>query len=1694
MNWRECKMAKKFMAALLSFAMTAGMLPVSVFAQEDAQTGVDFEEVSEDTSVFVSGYEEADVNGDATFELTEFHMTDSDWITDPDSGYVTEIDRHPSVSVEWTTTGLDAPEDNEWYDAELFVAPNSMSGVNSSLTSLASMNHWSEDDPRRTRISGLGNNYWQASVSKGSMSYAGGKFTGMLGGNFMDLSDAAINDGSTCTWQLLIYKRTKIDDDNVDSVVVYQTDFAETNPDWYVGLPFMNEAHMEIAYTWGDDYALAATDDVSYEAEIYVWPGQSLQDPYSFSYGWVAPVRWSTVQDFNVLMAQGAWADCMLEKNGVSAWFCNDEDMQQSLGEGNSLTPVPGEVYTTGLVINKIDRSSGSTVVTEGFRRSPVVEFTVSEGTDPGEGLAPGETSGSTSVMPDSGTDEWKKAIAPKLDSVEILKYPEGGTGELKMGVTFHFPNLPDGLAIEDVPGFNGMSVLINATHESDGVEKTGQLRPEEARVTSDPSTGIDDISDYWDWAYLSDGKCYTVKTIDLVAESALEYSDSDSVVNGACAGDLIKVSMRASGIIRDGDGKYVDSYGTPNSAAVRFTVSDSIKDETFTKAYLDDPEDVYVSLGTYQDDERTFNVNIDPDNPKLEELTGGMWAVAVVHMTKDTNLNYHIFPMKEDKLKVASGTSGYVTYATDMYSRQNWQWCDSKGNILDTDHPWSGFDGVSGIDAGMGNSTGINVSAYQFPGVTKTDANAHLGYYDDEDMYIGIQAVSKDDSNVTSGLVVVRVPLNSDSLSKNFRPIGIETGEDPHTDPDVQVTQPSIGYGARTIYSDSIPNLSVSKTDGSFTFDSLMNGTKVLVKDTDYTVAKGSVTIKKEYLETLDGGSYTFTFHYTGVAGEDDTTPVDPTLTLTVVKMCTPAIAVTGNGGVDITDGCEIKWYKNESRYTEATLPVASGTKLYYTVTPGDTLKTDGVQYYKLAQGDATISEDGQTVNVKLGRQGSVTLNPVLKNGTKLPNTDEGYYKVSWSVKKKAEADVDGAASAPVDPAPEDDPMNSGLYDTGTVLSYTIRMYGKYKDEYPDIEDGEVTVGFGNKIEDVRIGLRNNITLSVSGNKTDGSEITDDDVIVSWYVKSEESGEFVIAGTGKTLKKIQLDPGTKLYYEIVPKDRTVNGSSVYNWLQFHGVPLALSPDTPATVCSVSENFVTVTDEPQSLEVELLPVRNVTLKGKVTNGKKVGSENLVISVTQTPWANFKSTPYFSSYYSKELSKENITGKTPGDGNSIEYSATVYDFDADVRLRDERRNFDGTYAGAVYTGGDEMQAQSATLEATELPSYFDLYVKRVEPWKGEVRHNGIVESEDEYNAFEYEESAYFEFSLYNVTKESPVPESDYDIEYNGARSRVLLDTRAIAESGSIEMADELKLTMTVPGEKQANLHAYLNGAFSDTVVVKKNMSNADYENNRHYFNIRYYGWGKIGFWLPYTYDWQGYNDKLYALYSVSENGTDTVLVGSGKAYGGRQDYEVKAGKYILCQTSETKWLHSLPSTYEELQMVLKENEYVSVPIELKKEKSEYVDFTELGVPVAENRVLFKEGGGFDLDMYNPSLTEPTQVRLEYAVDDSVARANPDGLYAIRVNLHDGSSPIALKRDKYHDFQNPEMHDSCINLYANGKLDTENTVEFDYSGGFYSIYAQDPRSFIMYTTQPSGVIYFYVYGAMAGEYAINAGSPG
>ncbi|MBR4758681.1 MAG: putative Ig domain-containing protein, partial [Lachnospiraceae bacterium] len=1833
---------RRMIAVMLAFMLAFSVLPVDAFMVEALAE-------------------------EPTFTLGEIHLTDSNWTTDSGTGYVQEIDRDPSVSISWTTSGLEALSGSSYYEAELFVVPSKLSTVQSSLNNLASMNSWPADSPKRTHISGLGNNYWQSSISKRLVKNSGGSFTGMLHGNFVDPTNACIQAEDVCTWQLILYKCDRKDEETIERTEVLATDMAEKAVDWSVGLPYMNEKHMEIAYQWPSQDALEQADKISYEGQIFVWPQDGIEDPYSFPYGWVNTVRWSDEVDFNVLMSNGAWSDCLLEKNGISAWFCNDE----TFGEGESLTPAAGSTYTTGLIINKIDRTSGTPVVTE-YRRSPAVEFIVSEGTDEGSGTEPGKSSlgepdtetgnnistsvGSTvteylerpvnlsftGTAQNSGTLSWSIYTTDQFNSsgenmglplglsftangstasitgtptlntraprtvtitltetagstvvkstktftlnVDVLKpkitsptklsvmvgtpftatlsgtpgYEENSLsweyeGTLPAGVTLDKENGTLSGTIQTAGKYSFTLALLENT--SAGVTRSSVSATYTITATvaghSDEKPVVENVRyDTTDNSITMDFSTDDTATgyfrVYMITENKPEYDPEDTEpATFSKPGVSGSWYLYATATISDGTGGVTfdreTGKGRIKMTLDESTLSQGIKNlpaagelyyfvlqtegipqsgqtglgsayssNKYLKVPLPDPQDIYVSLGTYQDDEREFNVNIDPDNPVLEEFTGGKWAVATVRMTKDTNLIYHVVPLKEDLSKVASGTSGYVVYGKDKYNRENWQWCNYEGEVLNPDNPWIGYNSAS-IDASMGT---IPVSVYQFPGTTASFEDGMKGFYDGEDLIIGIQAISKEDPTIASNLVTVRVPLEEASFYKTFRPSDLDDEEQDPDDPPTPtptptpvVTQPRLTQTSKTVNTANLSDLTINKYDGSFTFDSIVCGDNTLVKGTDYTVTKTSVVLKKAYLEGLAGGSYVFNFHYTGTAGENNRTPVDPSYVLTIVQLASPVLTVRGSDGNALTQGTDfgVKWMNRGTTLTN--LNVEKGTKLDYVITPKDTLKVDGVQYYQETTGRVTINEPGQVVDVNLAQRGTVTIIPkvgekVLTGGFTVnwyndSNNRIGSQKVEPGTLPEEDLSGETVASGGGIGGGGEEPetvigVTSPLVPAGTgKLKYEIVMNGDNADTYNNVKKTATDVSFGNKPLKVNINAKNNITLTVTGTKKSGGEVAKDDYTVLWYTAEvdENSGEITsfksTGNAGTELKNINYPAGTKLYYEIIPVDYSKNGQTEHNWLEFH--PMDLS----------EANYVTVTDGPQTVSANsvLRPVKEVTLSGVVTNGKSVGIGNFNVSASQSPWDGYSLQP--STYwYKNQLDKYKFTMESVSE-NSCSYTATVYDFDTTVTIKDKLNNFDTAYRFAK--AGDPMTAGDVEMTSALLPEDIYIRISRKTPEYDTGWHTGADGQEvygaygmiKDYYASDYEEAAYFEFSLYNETQGKAVPNEDYTAEYNGASSRVTFNRERIQGdgtnpgTGSVRMGDTLRLTMTVSEENRANIHADLTGPFTSEVTVKKYWSDEDYRNNAYQFNFDYNAWGKVSLETPYdAYYWE-----TYGLYDQDGN---LSLSGRKACWWNAASIEAEAGTYTLCIWRETSWINTAPATLAELKELLNENEYQARTVTLKNG-----EFTvpspafEKTVPL-NDRSLFTDESGFSQEMITAAGGEETQFRLAYHVNDAIEQANPNGLYAIRVNLASKTPSFILRRQDDHNWESEklEKYDKYINLYVDGVLDTDNTVRLNYYS--YNGLSENPNGFVVYTDKPDGVIYFSLIGDAfsTGTFTLNA----
>ncbi|MBP5312730.1 MAG: hypothetical protein J6112_07865, partial [Clostridia bacterium] len=335
------KIFTRVTAFVLAAVFAVGLFPAALFAEDSAPGNLD----------------------SAAIANAEFHMTDSLWTVDPETGYATSIDRHPSVYVSWDASGLPETDGSFTYEAELYVAPGPAYRIKQNLEFLAERNNWPAEDPRGICIFGAGNNYWSAGIPDKCVGAEGGLFTGVLTGVYKyDISNACVGIGDQVCWQLLVYRNS-----GSGSELVLISDIKDASVDCSAGLPYMVPTGMEYPsiysetyYNWADSLTLEPSETVSFEADFYAWPGWGLGDPYNCSYGWINTLMWSEDPDLNVLMPGGAFVQDLY-------WFDNTSTMDM-------ITPAPGMKLTAGLEIYMIDKSGGGFEYSL-YRRLPAVEL-----------------------------------------------------------------------------------------------------------------------------------------------------------------------------------------------------------------------------------------------------------------------------------------------------------------------------------------------------------------------------------------------------------------------------------------------------------------------------------------------------------------------------------------------------------------------------------------------------------------------------------------------------------------------------------------------------------------------------------------------------------------------------------------------------------------------------------------------------------------------------------------------------------------------------------------------------------------------------------------------------------------------------------------------------------------------------------------------------------------------------------------------------------------------------------------------------------------------------------------------------------------------------------------------------------------------------------------------------------------------
>ncbi len=1513
-------------------------------------------------------------------------------ITNNYQGSLTHANGSPSVWMKWETT--DFPESDQ-YLAYIDISPTTLDVLGDRVVSESPAGYWHLVDNENDH---------------GVITASGGEVSGCLNWYPMNPSEPILNYEDEVVVQITLYAGSTVNVNASTQPILTKT--FEWTVDWNVQDPYMTaDTYLEADWAWGNYLGLEPYGDPTntssgsfwYETGLYVWPDWSgMADRYDEDACWTATL------EFNA-DGRSDGSQAFIDKRGgyhadTMNWAGGSEGRPEpTLSEGSRV--MLGMEVVQKQRVYDID-SQQYYVQSDVIKRMPPIPFEISAG-----GAQP---------QPGGDDDEGEHADAKPV------------INDVSYDVSTH-------------------TLTVDFT-----TEDTATRYFEVYMITADEPDYSSDDPDFSPWTITKSG---VSGDWYVLAFDSMDYGQDGVTFNRSTGKGRLVTSLYLPTGIEDypaiGDVVYVvmQTEGLPVSGD-EYGQGTEYSSNAYVKIPLPDPENVYVSVGTYQEDEREFDVNAgaDPFNPDLQTFTGGKWVVAVVRMTKDENLIYHVAPFKEDLMKVASGTSGYATYAKDPYDRDCWQWCDYQGNVLDSDNPWTGYNAES-IDPSMGT---IPVSVYQFQGEAASGADEMLGFYDGEDLIVGIQAISKEDPTVYSNLVTVRIPLEEASLSQTFRPSDLNEPEEP-TEPETpeEPVQPTLGYYERTINTAEIQDISLSKDDGTYTFDSLLCGETVLTKNTDYTATRGAVKIKASYLETLEAGEYTFTFHYTGTAGEDNTPPTDPELALTIVQMCSPVLTVTGYDGDDITDSCTVVWRtKANNRVVSQPVVVAEGTELTYTVTPGDPLMIDGVQYYKTFEGEVTLTEANQPVEAALEQQGRITVIPKV-GGEPL----ESGFTVAW-YDADSNSKIGTGASSPIK-------------DAGTRLKYEITMTGSNADDYNDVPKASApAVVFGNTDVDANISRKTSASLNVTG--IDG--ITEKDYAVLWYSYDAESKSFRACGSGTELKNI--NGLTEVYYEIVPLDY----GNTHNWLRFYPVPVSA-----ATRVSLTEG---IRNEAQA---ELTAVRQVNLTVTVTNADGF---DLKVGASQTPWDGYSVQP--STWYYSQLFANYTFTRT---GNT--WTATVYDFDTTVRVAELNQygyegggNYDTTYKFLKSNGGD-MSATFA-MNPAALPEMVYLNIDRMTPDFAQEWHYDAEVGDEVYggfpvvreeNACYYEEAVSFEFSLFNATQNRAVPDTDYTVVYSGAGQALNFNGEAIAASGSVKIGDKLRLTMTVPEDKREGIHADLTGPFTSEITLKKYWSREDYQNDTYRFNFSYNAWGKVNLKTQSN----GYYTETYGIY---DTGGDLIASGTKSSWWNEASVELAPGTYTLAIWKAVKWLNAAPTTLEELENLLSASEFQKRSFTIANGQCT-VPSPRLGTcPDIAERVLFTEDSGFLDEMITASNGEKKQIRLAYTVDDSIVQSNPDGMYAIKVILSSKYPPVILQKEADHDWKDggQNIYDKYINLFVDGVLDEDNTVHIDYYT--YNGLSEWPTGFTLYTDKPSGVIYFTVIcdyeltGSDSGSYTFSA----
>ena len=288
--------------------------------------------------------------------------------------------------------------------------------------------------------------------------------------------------------------------------------------------------------------------------EIDVWQGTGAKPENNY---WTISVSGGRVGGTNVVHVNGG-----NYSGTLSGWVTSDDTTEPTLTKGASCT----------IQINILDTNDEyKTVMTT---KQTVAVAEASESPEPSLAI---------------GSDEWKAALTPVLDSVEITEVipynsENGAKGLVTMGVTLRFPDAPNG-RIDQVPGFVSYDVLTNGTHDFGSGAETGHLFADTKNTV--PVSDMSDLSSRGPaWIYLNDGSTiftYTsIETGPADAEASVMRSSESGWFNFAGSADTVEVTVFGEGSGKDASGTQARAVQYA-AQSITFSLSDAAEGKTFT-------------------------------------------------------------------------------------------------------------------------------------------------------------------------------------------------------------------------------------------------------------------------------------------------------------------------------------------------------------------------------------------------------------------------------------------------------------------------------------------------------------------------------------------------------------------------------------------------------------------------------------------------------------------------------------------------------------------------------------------------------------------------------------------------------------------------------------------------------------------------------------------------------------------------------------------------------------------------------------------------------------------------------------------------------------------------------------------------------------------------------------------------------